>query len=473
MNTQKPDDRDVDPQLVDDALARVAAADPAAHAVLDTERLHATLAATTGVQLPTDELAAARSRRRRTRWLQAAAAVAAVAVVGTGGYAIGADGNGSSVAPPISLGSSEGARDTGAPAAEVAGGAGMMSSDAARTMIGFGGRQVFHAKGLSDDGGSQAAWGFDAASVYSEATLQRAADVFGVTGDVTREYGLSIGTLDGSGPNVSLSPDGQASLSFYDPTRDPWSCETLSAPDEPNQSKDDGLKDDEAGSASGDGVDIVLGDETSPAADCAGDPPSKSSAIATAKDTLTELGLDTDAFTFDTSSDSQASTNVTATLVVDGQSANVTWTFLVMVDGLQSAYGPLAPLVALGDYDVVSPADAVERLNDPRFSSFSSGVWPMAANARGALEGVDALESDSSDTAVAPEKPGVPPTLHAGDPIAWPVQDVTITGARLGIALQYLDNGAAALIPAYELTDSTGGSWSVIAVVEDQLDLSS
>ena len=37
------------------------------------------------------------------------------------------------------------------------------------------------------------------------------------------------GPNDGSGPSVSLSADGLASLSYYDPTRDPWNCAGLRA----------------------------------------------------------------------------------------------------------------------------------------------------------------------------------------------------------------------------------------------------
>lgn len=466
MTTHEPDEHDVDPQLLDAALRRVAAADPAADAVLDTERLHATLAATTGVQLPTDELAAARSRRLRNRWLQAAAAVAAVAVVGSGGYAIGASGSDPTIAPPISLGASNDAAGEGAATAEIAGGMLSTRGENDARMIAYGGRQVFHAKGLSDEGGSQSAWAFDAASVYSEATLQRVADVFGVTGEISTEYGLSIGDMDGAGPNVSLSPDGQASVSYYDPTRDPWTCETLSAPDRLHQDEPASGEGVDGEGADDEGVDIDLGDETEPA-DCAGGAPSESAAIDTAKDALEDLGLDPDAYTFEASSESDVSTQVTGTLVVDDQSTGAAWTFVVMDGGLQSAYGPLAPLVELGDYDVISAADAVERLNDPRFSATQSGIWPLGASTRALAEPFGTDELDVSDEAT------VPPRLRAGDPIAWPVTNVTITGARLGVALQWLDNGAAALIPAYELTDASGASWSVIAVVEDQLDLTS
>ena len=90
-------------------------------------------------------------------------------------------------------------------------------------------------------------------------------------------------------------------------------------------------------------------------------------------------------------------------------------------------------------------------------------MWPLAASARG--------------DAVLENKPGagdeqtVPTTPRAGDPIAWPVTQVAITDARLGVALQVLDDGASVLVPAYELSDDSGATWSVIAVADDQLDL--
>ncbi|WP_444663288.1 hypothetical protein ACT17Q_14480 [Cellulomonas sp. CW35] len=474
------DDRPVDPALVDDALRRVTAADPAAGATLDTGRLHAALAASTGVRMPEhdeqpdeqhdeqhDELAAARARRlRRTRWVGAAAAVAAFAAVGGGGYAIGAQGGSPQVAAAISLDSSaagaseevDGAMDPAHPAegpssvgslqvpAELQGG-----DDRMMPAWGYGGRQVFHGEGLSDATGEHAAWAFDAASVYSEATLRAAAKVFGVSGELSDEYGLTIGALDGSAPTVSLSADGLASIAYYDPTRDPWGCEQISMPDKPNGDVPEGAA--EPGSTGG--------------ADCAQDGPSAKDATAAAEATLDDLGLDADDFTFDVTTDQGAGTNVLATLVVDGQATQAVWNFTVMADGVQSAYGPLAPVVELGDYDVVSAADAVERLNDPRFAGGWGGVWPLAASARGGA----VLENKLDTEAATADEPTVPATPRAGDPIAWPVTQVAITDARLGVALQVLEDGASVLVPAYELSDGSGATWSVIAVADDQLDL--
>ena len=76
------------------------------------------------------------------------------------------------------------------------------------------------------------------------------------------------------------------------------------------------------------------------------------------------------------------------------------------------------------------------------------------------------------ETAVEPETPTVPTTVGAGARFSWPVTDVTITDARLGLAVQHQPDGAAVLLPAYELSAADGTVWSVVAVVDDQLDFS-
>jgi len=80
----------------------------------------------------------------------------------------------------------------------------------------------------------------------------------------------------------------------------------------------------------------------------------------------------------------------------------------------------------------------------------------------------------ADDSVVSPEmtEPTVPATPGAGSPLAWPVQEVTLVSARLGVALTTLPTGASVLVPTYELADADGTTWSVIAVVDDQLDFS-
>ena len=64
----------------------------------------------------------------------------------------------------------------------------------------------------------------------------------------------------------------------------------------------------------------------------------------------------------------------------------------------------------------------------------------------------------------------VPPAPHAGAAISWPVQHVTLVSAQLGVASVYQPSGAQVLVPAYSLTDTAGATWSVVAVVDAQLD---
>ncbi len=177
-------------------------------------------------------------------------------------------------------------------------------------------------------------------------------------------------------------------------------------------------------------------------------------------------------------------TTVNAFQVIDSQRTGVTWSATFLGGGVQSFYGPLAPLVSLGDYAVVSENDAVARLNDPRFGASWGGVMPLAATtdlagARASGEvasgtgGASSSDTGTSSDVVEPapsDIPTVPPTLEPGAPVPWPVTEVTITGARLGLALQWLTDGAAVLLPAYELTDDDGGTWSVIAVADEDLD---
>jgi hypothetical protein len=69
---------------------------------------------------------------------------------------------------------------------------------------------------------------------------------------------------------------------------------------------------------------------------------------------------------------------------------------------------------------------------------------------------------------VAPTAPPAVPTPGAS--LAWPVNDVEIVGARLGLAGQWQPDGSVLQVPAYEFTDAGGGTWSVIAVADSALD---
>ncbi|WP_353708401.1 hypothetical protein ABRQ22_02075 [Cellulosimicrobium sp. ES-005] len=483
MTSHTPDQPD------DVDLERLRAADPAASAAPDTGALEAAVrdrvpeafgdrSAVTGEPLsgpngPTatlvDELAERRARRLRRRApLQVAAVVAGALVIGAGGYALGAGAVGASPAgdsavestalAPLRLGGAGAAQEESGLVPDAAASGQAFSSDARASADmaypgAWGGRTVFHQDGLSTQGTSADAWAYDAAGVFSQETARRVADVLGVSGEVREEYGsYVVGSADWTGPTVSLQPDGLASVSYNDPTKDPWGCVAVTP-------------------LPADGADEPDGPSAEPGA-CEerdhGAPPSGADAVERLRDLLGTLGLDPAGYEVvaeEQPADQGAprATTATAYEVVEGRRTGTQWSATYSGDGLASLYGSLAPRVAIGAYDVVSPAEAVDRLGDPRF-----GGGGMIAFARedGTAQAVPEIAP------AEPEAPTVPPTVGEGARFAWPVTDVTITDARLGHAVQYQPDGAAVLLPAYELSDADGNVWSVVAVVDDRLDFS-
>ena len=509
----------------DDAFDRLRAADPATGTRPDLGAIRAGLVAATGLPLTGlvehDELAA--RRRRRTEWWRAAAAVVAVAVVGTGGYLASAHaGAGSTTAgsalPAISLDGTAGTVG-GAPAASPAKGTAAgaaASSDAAvgaargtAVMPWYGaGRTVFTGKGLSTAAGSATAWAFDASAVASAQTAARIAASLGVAGTPRVQWGSwVVGPNDGTGPTVTL--DGQGNLSYNDPARDPWQCQagsgsaeggtvgsgsaeggtvgsgsagagTLVAPAPPVASAPSSPGVASAPSSAGVSSDTVpapspLPGPADPTVCVTGGTPTGDAAIARARAALTTVGVDStgaqaqvdDSNVKGTGGTGAAYVFVSFQQVVDGRLTGVSWNVALVGDGVLNLSGPIAPLVSLGSYDVISPAAAVDRLNDPRFGASGGMVYPM-----GAATASDAVASAPYPVASPnpDQAPVIPPAPQAGAAISWPVQHVTLVSAQLGVASIYQESGAQVLVPAYSLTDTTGATWSVVAVVDAQLD---
>ncbi|MGH3704058.1 MAG: hypothetical protein ACRDT9_05455, partial [Agromyces sp.] len=108
---------------------------------------------------------------------------------------------------------------------------------------------------------------------------------------------------------------------------------------------------------------------------------------------------------------------------------------------------------------VVSEQEGFERLSDPRFGAQMTAM-PFAVREQPA--------ASSSEEWVPPTEP--PATPATGSSVSWPVNDVKIVSARLGLSSQWQPDGSVLVVPAYEFTDADGGTWSVIAVTESKLD---
>ncbi len=266
--------------------------------------------------------------------------------------------------------------------------------------------------------------------MVSHDTALRIAEAFGVTGDVRDDdWQFTVGPVDGTGAQVTLSRDGTAAFGYANHTIDPWMCDEPDAegvcPTPPATSVDD------------------------------------AKAATMLADAMRSLGVDPAGFEVSVdpvTEGNEAVRWVSARRVVGGTLTNDTWSATITDDGIVWLNGSLAEVVELGTYDVISPAEAVRRLGDPRFAQTSPIALGAEAQAR-------------ADQSVSSDGPGpVPAPPAAGEPIAWPVADVTITGARLALTQQWTDDGAVLFVPAYELTDDEGSVWSVIAVTDDDLD---
>lgn len=454
-----------------DPLNRLAASDPAAGAGADEEAILAAVR---------ERIAAGeqqgQKQSRRVPWLAVAAGVCALGLAAGSGFAVGR-GSGTSVAaaPAISLNQSNstagqstaGVAPAGGAAAGVAVGAPEMAGAPARagasdskmsSMPAFGQRAVYSAgSGIGSEAGSAHGYSYDASAVDAMAEAARLAKLLGIAGSPREVEGamVMVGPSDGSGPTLSISPDGMRSFWSYDPRLQPVPCPDVPLPADGSKSP-------------------------VPGPGCTSTPipaaPSKKEAIADARDLMKAAGVDQGGFEWTATEAGAGFVYVIAAEVVDGQQTGATWGFTVTNGGkMAGVSGFLAPLVDLGTYPVVSPKDAVARLNDPAFGASYGG--PIAYAAKGeavAASGSDGSASSGSGTstsiAVAPAPtPTIPSPMKPGAAFAWPVQKVTITQATLGLAQNYQPDGSVVLVPTYVLTGDDGGQRNVIAVADSAL----
>jgi hypothetical protein len=456
----------------DARLEQLKAADPARNVAPDLPRLEATvrdrIAAHPAHDDGLDEISGRRNRYTPawTGWV--AAAAAAAVVVGGGGFALGRTS-----APPgepagavISTGRQEASGQGADTAGGQEGGAGVRSGTAYQTDMSapaFAGRIVFTASGFSSAGGSAKAWSFAPVRVFSRATAHRLMDTLGMKGEAQLLDGAWLaGAQDGSAAMLRIDPDGVTSFSYYDPTKDPAMC----MKEQEIRKQDSGASDPESPQdlrTTNRGCDPV--NSPPPPA------PEGKEAVRKTRELLSSFGVDPNAFEFEQLGEVNSfMTHITAHAVVDGHRSGATWSMSWVEDGLQSLNGALAPIVSLGSYDIVSEREAVARLVDPRFGAGGSyGIFAGDTRGGTTLQGGGSVSGSTGKTETTQERT-VPPTPEAGSAISWPVENVTLTKARLGIAMHMQHGGAALLLPTYELSSSDGRSWSVLAIADKQLD---
>lgn len=228
-----------------------------------------------------------------------------------------------------------------------------------------------------------------------------------------------------------------------------------------------------------------------------GDPPAEDAAITMAQDFLTEIGIDYSGYEFSADytsrgiacigvaegdeaattaapddggiSDSECGEGYTE--IVDDGMADVSvratgstspagdyrpWHFSVTSEGVSYANVAMVNYVELGDYEVISPAEAVERLSDSRFQHI--GAW---------IPDADYSYPEYTEEWIEPDRVPVP---AAGEPLPFPLTESPVTNATLETGVISLWDGTEYLVPVYALSDGQGNYWEVLGLTEESLD---
>lgn len=417
-----------------------------------------------GESFDADALAAPVPIRRRRRWaLPVAAAAAVVAAIGagytwgSGGVDLGpqpvplavATGTPDDPAEPIGLGGSGGGAEAELQSGVAEGVPGSHLSTGLEIWPGPGSRsdgRRFIVPAFEDTPGHANVYAVDGRAQYSAEDAARMAAALGIEGEPRREEpGTGGGWVVGeyTGAYLTLSPwSGDAHYGSGIPeavTVCERRADALHGRDKMN---DDGT--------------WAFGQEM---IRCMADTPMPSDELVdeSVSTFLAAIGFDEDAAELtQTPDESGRSVMVTAARIVENNVTDIVAHITVSAGGIMYASGPTGQVVSLGEYPIVSPAEAAARLNDPAFAP-TLVSWP---------------ESDSEPPVVT--EPTEPPELpEPGSAVPWQIAEHEIVSARLGLSLLYGADGVQYLAPAYEFTASDDTVWSVIALPEDQLDTAS
>jgi hypothetical protein len=145
---------------------------------------------------------------------------------------------------------------------------------------------------------------------------------------------------------------------------------------------------------------------------------------------------------------------VTGYPVFGGTRSNAaTWGVSFSEDGIWNAYGSFVVTKSTAPYTIITAKAAISRANDVRFTAYPSYPNNFDFGSRAPMI------VPAADTA----------TGAAGAKVPWPVESVAVVSAKLGWSTVNSDSGVL-IVPSWELKATDGRVWSVIAVVEEELD---
>lgn len=457
----------------DESMRRLRDSDPATGSHPDLHRLRALIAhrapasqrthaqgADTATGIDDDLL---RGPRMRTPWI-AAAAVAALAV-GVGGYALGQQqGEGTVVladnplTPAIGPGSAVGEGDLPSEAvltSSTDSGAGM--AEGISQAYDPGPVRLVAGTGLSTErttgqvrtlvAGQEPqefldAW--TAATGFAGVPLAQDSDVFGGDGVFDPDTGRAMTVHD----------DGAAlSFSYSDVYRDEYCAQNYA-----------GMTEEDLAVLRQEWQD-AFGDELAmPSADSCVTPegarPTDEEALTLAGDFLRDAGVPVQDYTLETIDYGEPdSLYVTVEAWPEGVDrygplqASVT----VAPGGVVTAYASLGEMTSLGDYQVISPVEAVQRYGLREFSMEYGISLPE-----------DALAGDAAVEFVEPTLPE-PVSLEPGDRLPLLLKDKTVVDAELVQGTLWTESGSVE-VPAWKLVTEDGMGYPVLALADEEID---
>lgn len=430
----------------------------------------------------TDGSAGVVSLRRRV-WRVPAAAAALVMTLGAG-YLWGSGGFDSMSAGGTAADSAAGDSDevtltsAGQEQAELAqeesaelapaDGAAQSPTDVPLDMVLVGG--TFTAIGLSDVATTASVFAFEMPRILTEAVdddtggpqqwVDTLAAGLGVDRGEIVQSGLQWSSGENGSEQLSVWDDPRIPVRFTDPQHDPRRCASESA-----------ATNDSTGAAS-----TPSGSAPACVTDSALVTPSEDEARLLAASRLRDLGVDTDALHWDAAQVTMEGLRlVTAVLPLSAQSddgllaalapaeqAVQQWRIEVSSTGVASIEGNLAVASLIGEFEVISPQDAVRRLSDDRFIAT---VTTAADRPQGLGSGL-VWGEDASGT--VRWRAGA---SDADELLNWQVPHFDIVNAELVFTVQFPAPGEVIIAPSYRLTAADGTAFTVMALTEAALDL--
>lgn len=195
-----------------------------------------------------------------------------------------------------------------------------------------------------------------------------------------------------------------------------------------------------------------------------GDRPTDDQAKAVASNFFTDAGVDVSGYTFNAFHDDGTSKMV----MVDAQPSDGAGTGDLMLsatvgpDGVVNAYGSVGEMTSLGEYPVISAAEAVERYGTREFS-MDYGVTIAEEYQMWTEE--DWEEFQPPEYTLPENRP-----LAPGDKIPMLLKDKVVTGAELVRGTMWTQTSGSVEVPVWKLTTGDGTYYTVLALAEEALE---